>query len=356
MKRVLLVLMVALGAAMVLAHATTTDVWAACGGKGEDPCPPPSNDKEKKQHQPAPIPPTATFTSTPAPTATATSMPAATYRPVPMATQAPAAIAAATPTEVARPQPRCWAWLGLLVAGAAYLLIATLSRTAQVKEVAVRGYDTNRRREITGRRASSAIQSMSFAGRAALYASALLALAGAAGLILALPCASSLPAAAGAGALGLGLAVMGRLPIVPRRWLGGSTASGDAAGGQSESGKVDLAGMSIEDAVMYLFELVSGDARRDQREQLEEMDAERRRRAALRGLGGIRPPEDIGPDVGSGLSPDPAEPDVRYTLFLPDGTPARGTAHVAMKNSGKTASKKSATDSSSDKDSDGDGR
>jgi hypothetical protein len=49
-----------------------------------------------------------------------------------------------------------------------------------------------------------------------------------------------------------------------------------------------------------------------------------------------------------------AEPDVRYTLFLPDGTPARGTAHVAMKNPSKTSSTKGTADSSGEKDGDGD--
>ena len=45
---------------------------------------------------------------------------------------------------------------------------------------------------------------------------------------------------------------------------------------------------------------------------------------------------------------------LKYTLFLPDGTPTRATVHIAMKQPGN-ASDTSQSDSSSDEDTDGKG-
>ena len=45
---------------------------------------------------------------------------------------------------------------------------------------------------------------------------------------------------------------------------------------------IDFSKMSIEDAVMLLFNLMANDARKDMKELVEEMDATRRRRAAIR--------------------------------------------------------------------------
>jgi hypothetical protein len=45
--------------------------------------------------------------------------------------------------------------------------------------------------------------------------------------------------------------------------------------------------------------------------------------------------------------------DVRYTLFLPDGTPTRATAHVAMKNHSALVTKNSSRDDGDDSDGDG---
>jgi hypothetical protein len=45
---------------------------------------------------------------------------------------------------------------------------------------------------------------------------------------------------------------------------------------------VDFSNMTIEDAVMLVFMLISDDARKDMKDALEEMDATRKRREALR--------------------------------------------------------------------------
>ncbi len=45
---------------------------------------------------------------------------------------------------------------------------------------------------------------------------------------------------------------------------------------------IDLSGMSIEDAVMMMYMLIAEDARRDMREMLADMEATRKKRAALR--------------------------------------------------------------------------
>lgn len=47
-------------------------------------------------------------------------------------------------------------------------------------------------------------------------------------------------------------------------------------------------------------------------------------------------------------------PDVKYTLFLPDGTPVRDTVHVKMKQASKSSSKTSDDSSTSDSDPDKD--
>jgi hypothetical protein len=45
---------------------------------------------------------------------------------------------------------------------------------------------------------------------------------------------------------------------------------------------IDFSNMSVEDAVMFMFMLISEDARKDMKDLLDEMDATRKRREALR--------------------------------------------------------------------------
>ena len=342
MKKHMLLALAAFCAFLTLAHATAMP--AAAKGCGKDKlgnaihCP----HEEKKPRDSNSVPPTATFTSTPEPTAT----PTETSTPKPTPTTV-AALVVPPPVPQSESSPvgpdPCLGWPAELLAGSALVLLAgpRLRSRAGGMQLFFAG-----RLPVSGSHALADRlgQAFNMSADGAGTGGAALAAGGAAGWALGLPCGFAVPAALIAVALGAGVGILSKSQRLPDGGAEGSdgTSSTHGAVGNREDSYVRARGFKVDiDGGSSTEPVDQGDfGHSETPEPVTDLAGE------PRFTGNVFVP---GPPPGGG-----ADENVRYTMFLPDGTPSRSTAHVAVKNPSKASPRKNTTDSSSDGDGDGD--